>query len=165
MITAEEAREMFNYNPETGVITWRKRPVPRIRVGSVAGHRHGEGYISIGFRGKSYLAHRLAWLIMLGVWPEEVIDHVDGVRDCNKWANLRSVSQKENMRNAAIGKSNASGVQGVGWHRRANKWLSQIKVDGKVIYLGVFKIFDDAVTARKNAEEKYGFHKNHGRAA
>jgi hypothetical protein len=36
--------------------------------------------------------------------------------------------------------------------------------DGKYLHLGYFDRFDDAVSARKSAEKKLGYHPNHGRA-
>jgi hypothetical protein len=67
------------------------------------------------------------------------------------------------MRNAKKPITNSSGYIGVNWHKSAKKWMAQIKVNRKNIYLGLFTNKEDAVEARKEAEVEHGFHKNHGR--
>lgn len=75
---------------------------------------------------------------------------------------IRKVNRSENMKNRKISKNNKSGVSGVNWSEPDRKWRSQIKSDGKLIYLGLFESFNDAGITRKMAEYKYGFHPNHG---
>jgi hypothetical protein len=67
------------------------------------------------------------------------------------------------MRNRKLNANNRSGVSGVCWAEGTQKWQAQIKVDGRMIYLGQFDELADAATARRTAEQKYGFHENHGR--
>lgn len=62
-----------------------------------------------------------------------------------------------NTRNKSIMKNNKSGITGIVWHKRDNKWLSQIMVFGKQLHLGYFDNIIDAVKARWNAEVKYNF--------
>lgn len=54
-----------------------------------------------------------------------------------------------------VGRNNTSGVTGVSWNKKAQKWVSYIKLRGRSIYLGSFHNKQDAINARKAAEEKY----------
>ena len=87
-----------------------------------------------------------------------VVDHIyqvsNGVCD-NRKSNLRLVSQLDNSRNCVISKNNTSGYNGVSWSKQRNKWIASITVNRKSINLGGFENIDDAVKARKEAEEKY----------
>lgn len=85
----------------------------------------------------------------------DFIDHINHCVYDNRKSNLRIVTHSQNMRNHKIHINNSSGVSGVSWHKKANKWWAYINVDGKRINLGYFDKFEDAVKARKNAEEKY----------
>jgi hypothetical protein len=73
------------------------------------------------------------------------------------------VTHAENQRNARLPKHNSSGVVGVLWSPRVNRWRAQISKNGKQVHLGYFDCMDEAVTARKAAEIQNGFHPNHGR--
>ena len=152
------------YDPDTGIITWIKKPCRTVLVGSVAGSMNNMGYRQVGFNGSKYLAHRVAWLLVKGVWPEHEIDHINGVPDDNRWVNLRSVTHTENQHNAKRPRHNTSGVTGVYRSAAHSKWVAQIIVDNVNKYLGIYINFDDACAARKAAELKYGFHENHGRS-
>lgn len=131
-------------------------------VGDIAGSLNTHGYVGIKVFGKLYLAHRLAYLYMLGETPDEV-DHINHIRADNRWVNLRDVTRSENCKNNSKRKDNASGVTGVHWKKRDSRWVAQIRVDKETLWLGQFVKFSDAVDARKNAEVLYGFHENHGK--
>jgi hypothetical protein len=81
-LTAERLREVLDYNPETGVFTWKVRTSIRVVAGKVAGSVGKRGYLIIGVGGRNYYAHRLAWLHMTGEWPIAVPVHLarDGTR-------------------------------------------------------------------------------------
>jgi hypothetical protein len=85
----------------------------------------------------------------------QVIDHKDNNGLNNRKSNLRICTQQENTRNCKKSKSNKSGIIGVYWNKSSNKWVSEITISYKNIRLGYFENFDDAVQARKEAEEKY----------
>lgn len=136
-ITYEQLVEALSYDPETGVFTWLISPAKIVRAGSVAGTRATTGYIDIGFKQKTYRAHRLAWLYMTGRMPTLDIDHINGVRDDNRFANLREVDRITNMQNIRRpGVKNKSGYLGVSVDRWDGKWIAQITVNGEKVFLG-----------------------------
>lgn len=98
---------------------------------------------------------RLHRLIMGITDPEELVDHINHDTSFNAKCNLRVVSKSENMQNSVRAENNASGVKGVSWTGRERRWRAYIKIDGRQIDLGYYKSFDDAVAARKAAEERY----------
>ena len=171
----KDLNKVFKYCEETGSIVWLERPRECFSTDQVfsryvktlfnkeAGHLDNKGYIRINFNGKRYQAHRLAWFLSKGVWPNNEIDHINGIKTDNRLINLREVSTKENSRNKPKSKRNISGVVGVSLHNKTGKWRSEIRVDGVLHYLGLFKNKQEAIKARKDAEKLYGFHENHGR--
>ena len=82
-------------------------------------------------------------------------DHIDRNELNNRKSNLRPATVKENARNGPLRSTNTSGIIGVGWRERYQKWQAQITVDYKGIHLGYFTNKDDAIRARLNAEVKY----------
>ncbi len=161
-LTQHELQNLLDYSVITGVFTWKVCLAARAPVGAKAGCK-ANGYIQIRIKNKLYYAHRLAFLHVLGVFPKQQIDHINGNRSDNSWINLREVSSTLNQQNAPLSKNNTSTVVGVLWDKRRKSWLAKIGVNSKELYLGAFKEFDLAVIARKNAEQHYGYHPNHGR--
>jgi hypothetical protein len=96
-LTREQLKEALDYNPDTGLFTWKKLPkaAHRKKVGEIAGSHDEKGYIRIGINGTVYKSHRLAWLYVYGQWPSKIIDHVNGVNDDNRISNLRDSSELE----------------------------------------------------------------------
>lgn len=165
-------KECFNYDPDTGVLTWKDRPREHFKyeyswlwvnneyAGSQAGC-NSHGYLQVGICGNSYLVHRVIWCLMTGGWPTG-IDHIDHDKMNNRFSNLREATHLDNNKNASRRIDNKSGVTGVSWHSRDKKWQAQIGVGGKQTNLGFFDEKLTAIFARWAAEEKHGFHKNHG---
>ena len=162
MVTQEELKARLSYNKVSGVFTWLKRRVNRGCSGTVAGGPAGIGYRRIMVNGTNHKEHRLAWLFCYGELPV-VIDHINGKRSDNRIVNLRSVSPIDNQRNMKVYSTNTSGVVGVRMDAQKGMWHSRINVKSKSVHLGFFKDKCNAIAARKEAEIKYGFHKNHGR--
>ena len=178
LLTEAEARDLLRYDPETGHLFWRERPAYLFEgkkrpasvlqaiwntryAGTKAGCMDGEGYIGVKLFDRHQLAHRLAWAIHYGVWPDQ-IDHINHDRTDNRLVNLRNVSVSENNRNVRLPSRNASGVVGVGWDSRQGGWSAIITFEKRKIRLGLFATIAEAATARKAAERQYGFHPNHG---
>ena len=105
------------------------------------------GYTVIRFRGKLYLAHRLAWFYMTGEWPREQIDHKDGVRLNNKWDNLREATPgQNNMNRTAIGVHKRQRKGRPGWW-----YCGHIEKDGKR-YSCTYRDEGKAIAWRKQKE-------------
>ena len=164
-LTAERARELLDYDPETGVLRWKKSRGGSALSGSVAGSTmrvSGKSYRYLSIDGHKFLSHRVIWLMCSGIYPEMEIDHIDGDGLNNRISNLRHVSHSENQKNSRKQSNNTSGVSGVHWNKTANMWQARIKVNGKTLSIGYYKDIIAASNARKAAEKKYGFHQNHG---
>lgn len=143
MLTQERLKQVLYYAPETGKFTrlWRKGKV---------GTRDRHGYVQIGVDGQLYAAHRLAFLYATGAFPPHETDHINGVRDDNRWANLRQATKTQNMQNM---KQLGPLPKGVAKNRRG--FVSRIKVNRKSIYLGNFKTAEEAHAAYRAAAEKH----------
>lgn len=162
--TLDYIREHLNYNPENGIVSWIKSPRYHGNViGLEAGGIDAYGYRRIKCRGRNLKTHRIAWFLYYGVMPEDFIDHKNHNPLDNRIINLREADYISNGRNQRKYSSNTSGYSGVTWNKKLSKWRAQIKVSGKFIYLGYFEHIDEAIAARKAAEVKYGFYKNHGK--
>lgn len=163
MLSFEEAKYLFNYNEHTGIVTWQVRKANCINVGDSTGAYDSSGYLRVYVNYKTYAAHRIAWLLMTGKWPTEQIDHINGIRDDNRWANLREASSHENAKNQAIPRNNTSGVVGVSFYPPLGKYAAYIRVNGKKKHLGYFHTIKEAEQSRKKASNEHGYHENHGR--
>ena len=146
-ITLEQANEKVSYDPETGVFTLRNSGKPYLA-------KDGVGYRIIAFGRVKVLQHRLAFLFMTGQWPKQNVDHINGDRLDNRWANLRDVPQRVNCQNKA-GVRNGSKVLGANFN--ANAWEARINIGGKALYLGRFKTQQEAHDAyARKADELSG---------
>jgi HNH endonuclease len=159
----ERFMQVLDYEPETGVLTWRVRTSNRVKIGSVAQCPSGNGYLKVRVDGVLYYAHRVAYTIANGDIPDgKEIDHINGCGRDNRLVNLRLVDSSGNKKNQKIRHNNRSGVIGVCWHAAASKWTATIGHDRTYTYLGLFEDFTAAVSARKAAEKEFGYHENHG---
>lgn len=156
-------KELLDYDCESGNLIWKVKLNRSIKVGSVAGtiNKYNK-YVIVTINKKKYMAHRIIWAINYGYWPKKEIDHIDHSRSNNKLINLREVTPKENQRNTSLYCNSKSGVMGVNFTKATSRWSVFIKPHDKNLYLGSFDDKFDAICARKSAEHKYGFHKNHG---
>lgn len=138
-IDAFALRDFLDFDHESGLFVWRKKPSIGVNAGDSAGCVTKHGYISIRVKGVSYQAHRLAWLHHYGEWPEHEIDHINGNKADNRIANLRDVSRKENCENQLRPqRHNNSGFLGVSWAKNEKKWKAQINHHGKKMAIGYF---------------------------
>ena len=151
MITQERLKELLHYEEATGVFTWKVDKAGK-KAGDIAGHVcKRDGYRLIGLDMKLYFAHRLAWLYTHGVWPKQQLDHINRVRHDNRIANLRQATNAQNCQNTSLRRDNTSGVKGVHWYARRNKWQVYINKNGKRSFLGYFSDKTDAISAYVNA--------------
>lgn len=163
------------YNPTTGSLTWRRRKLAEFSGGvrtlnSWNTRFYGKEIFSMSSDGyrtgmicrKSLKAHRIAWFLYYGEWPNGEIDHINGIRDDNRIVNLRDVSRSENMLNKRVHKNSKSGETGIRL-TPYGKWQVRICKDGKSFCIGSFETKHDAIIARNAANTAFGFHQNHGR--
>ena len=152
-LTAQRLRELLDYDPLAGVFTRKMRNANCVRVGQVAGYTRPNGYVCIRVDGKSYLAHRLAWMYSNGEWPAGVVDHIDGNTSNNRIANLRDVPHASNMQNQRAAQAHSiSGILGVS--RVVSGWKARITVGGKKVNLGIFHTHDLAAAAYVTAKRE-----------
>ncbi len=154
-LTAEQLRSILDYDPETGIFTWKVGSANQVKAGNIAGSPTGLGYLRIRVQRRGYQAHRLAWLYMCSNWPKDQIDHINRIRTDNRIANLREVTNKQNQQNRSKPSSNTSGYPGVYWCKRSSKWQAYITHNQKKVHLGCFTDREDAIAARKAAEKLY----------
>lgn len=113
MITQQELKDILHYDPDTGLFTRIKRTANCVKIGDKAGTIDSKGYVQLRVNGKLVLAHRLAFFYMTGEWPKDQIDHINGVRDDNKWANLREATRSQNGMNRGPQSNNTSGYKNI----------------------------------------------------
>ena len=162
MLTQERLKELFHYDPETGVFT-RLVGQCGAPTGVLKNKPTKQGYLRIQVDKKRYPLHQLAWLYIYGRFPFRLMDHINHDKVDNRITNLREVTSQENQKNRSKPTTNKSGFIGVLKDKHKEKWRAQIVSNGKSIYLGTFKNKEDAIAAREAANIKYGFHDNHGK--
>lgn len=127
-MTQHELKLILDYNPDTGIFTWKLWRGGNAIAGSVAGHVDTRGHVQICINGKMYAAHRLAFLYMTGKFPDQLTDHVNCKKTDNRWNNLRPATPSQNCHNARRYKNNTSGFKGVSFHH--GKWNGRVKKNG-----------------------------------
>lgn len=145
-ISHSELLRVLDYSPETGIFTWKISTSPRVKPNDVAGRKLKAGYRQIRVFGRLYLAHRLAWFYVRGLWPSSDLDHCDTNKDNNGIANLREANDSLNGANKVLAINNTSGAKGV--RKRANnRWRASIEHRGKFISLGTYGSIEEARAA------------------
>jgi hypothetical protein len=162
----EELLSWVKVDVETGEIFWNYRPdkAPQWNgkyAGKHAGGMTSTGYWVVNIRCVHHSAHHIVWRVANGYWPSE-LDHIDGDRLNNRLSNLREVTRTENQRNRGVSPSHPTGVFGVTFNKKAQKWRAVIAGRSVRKHLGLFTSFEDAVAARRAAEVLCGYHPNHG---
>jgi hypothetical protein len=153
MLTQEYVRELFDYNPETGSLLWKK-PRKKINVGDIAGTIDSYGYLRVGIDGRKYKNHQIVFLYWYGYLPM-TIDHINREKLDNRITNLRPVNAAQNAMNQGRDKRNKSGFKGVSWDKGTGTWLVSIKARQKALNLGRFLDPIDAACAYNMAAEEY----------
>lgn len=155
----ELVREWLDYEPKTGVLTWKKNSWSKNNKGQPAGHLSVQGYVRICLLGKNYVAHRLVWTWVHGVDVGAAsLDHIDGNRANNAIANLRIANSFQQAQNARCRKHSKSGLKGAFYCPgtcASRPWRSEIQVEKRVIRLGLFATAEEAHAAYAAAAIKY----------
>lgn len=158
-ITPELLRELIDYNSETGLMVWRSRTETHIPD---AARRAGwntkwagkpafinvteGGYLRASVMHKDMKAHRVAWAIHHGRWPDQEIDHINRDKQDNRISNLRDVSPQENIDNRAPPEWRSHVPPGVDFNK--GRWRVRKRVDGKRVYVGSFATLEEALRAK-----------------
>lgn len=164
MPTQERLRTLLSYDPTTGLMNWVNHPNRTDLNGKKCGAKRKGGYLCASVDGHKYTVHRLAYKWMTGEEPN-IIDHINGVTDDNRWHNIRSVSVHQNNLNTALLSNNKSGENGVFFHEKQNRYHANIRVDNRSIHLGSFETLEEAKACRKGADKLIGVSERHGKAA
>lgn len=153
-LTHSRLLSLLTYDPETGLFSWNVTR-GRSNAGSTAGSPHARGYLSIRVDLGRYLAHRLAWFYVHGEWPENQIDHINGIRTDNRIANLRDVTASVNQQNQRRGQSGGkTGLLGVSLFKRTGRYKSEIRHFCETKYLGYFDTAQEAHEAYLKAKRE-----------
>lgn len=146
-IPVQELRRMISYDPETGLLFWLRRSVDTFKAGrwrsaetncAIWNTRYsgkqalcgdnGHGHLRGRIHDSDYMAHRVAWAIHYGSWPNDQVDHINGVRSDNRIENLRLASNQDNSRNQLL-RGGSSRFKGVCYLPRRNRWLAYCSDD------------------------------------
>jgi len=156
LIPIEYVRSVLSYDEDTGELSWKPRGIEHFPderaqkswnsnyAGKLAGTKAKEGYIKILIHKKQHRAHRLVFAIVEGRWPDKFIDHKNGIKQDNRFKNLRECDQAHNTRNGPLRTTSTSGLKGAHWDKSKNKWTAEIKKDYKGIFLGRFDTAEEA---------------------
>lgn len=172
--TQAELHRLLDYNPTTGELTWKPRPVESFKRPAdcltwnkrFAGKPalkclRADGYYGGAINYVNYLAHRIIFKYLHGYEPDQ-IDHADHNRTNNAAINLIDATATTNSRNSKLYSNNTSGTVGVYWSTKEQRWIANITVNYVNKRLGAFKDINDAIQARSASEKLHNFHPNHG---
>ena len=153
-ISQDRLRYLLTYEKETGMFTWNiKSRNGLLKPGTIAGGKDACGYRKIHIDGVSYKAHRLAWMYEYGVWPCGTIDHINGIPDDNRIANLREATPLQNQHNKRRPPAhNTSGYLGVSFNKQKLKWRATISIGNKSKTIGNFDSPEEASEAYLKAK-------------
>jgi len=141
----EDVKHWLWYQPATGVFRWRYGSHNRkVKPWDIAGRFDDKGYVNITLRGKTYKAHRLAWLYMTGHFPSSLLDHKNRNKSDNRFENLRQANKTQNNWNTSIRSDNKSGIKGVHFCKTWQRWIASVRVNGVRHHVGRFATIEEA---------------------
>lgn len=150
-LTPKRVRELFDYFPTTGILSWKENTYAYLRQkDGHAGTFNGKGYRIVKVDGKWYMVHRIIWFMVNGSWPIDQLDHINRDKLNNRIENLREVDNSTNCHNQGMRLNNSSGFQGI-CRTDSGKWKTAIDVYGR-IHLGTFVCLGHAIQAYTSAK-------------
>lgn len=152
LITYEEASEMYEYDPDYGLIRTKENGK------YLQGSARKDGAIGLSVKGRTILAHRLAWLLSTGDWPDGIISHINGDKTDNRFENLKLVPLYSDIR--AVKE-----IAGVSFVKKTKRWKAVIHYKGIQHYLGEYEDKEEAVLARYFTEVCLGIKVTHEKSA
>lgn len=159
-ITKEQLLNSFEY--KDGKLFWKINASRKVRIGKEVDTINKHGYVVFGINEKKMYAHRAIFFMHHGFLPKN-IDHINGNKLDNRIENLREATTSQNGHNTFIRKNNTSGIKGVSWSKKLQKWHARIRVDYQRIHLGYFDNIEEAVPVLELARKKYhGQYANNG---
>jgi hypothetical protein len=157
-MTYEEANRLWRYDPTTGFLHWKIKPYKSRQNPGDRADSSIKRYRVTHYKGVNYLAHRVAWLLTYGDWPEKNIDHIDNDGHNNKIENLRLCERWQNSANRRKPSNNSSGFKGVSWVARKGRWRASLMVNGKSVFQRTFKTPEEAYDAYCREAAKHHGH-------
>jgi len=146
---------MYSYNPETGNIRHKRKGVG-IQHGAVAGTKMN-GYLNIKIQGRCYRAHRIAWMIHHGEWPDGYVDHINHQKDDNRIHNLRLCNHSQNKANQSLSTMNTSGYKNISKQTAGRSgWRIRMTHNGKRYEWSRMKLDDAIKLAKAKRLELFG---------
>lgn len=136
-LTQARLKELLDYDPATGEFTWKvRRSGPKSKDGLAGWFDKTTGYRRLGVNKKLYYTHQLAFLWMDGKLPDPglQVDHKNGNRADNRFANLRIVTPSVNAQNLRKSQTNNKSTGVLNVYRSFNLFVVKIWKDGKVVF-------------------------------
>ena len=160
-------QECFDYNPNTGILTWKVRPLSHFKsdrfmrknntryAGKQAGNIFSQGYLRIKIACIDYQVHRIIYKLVTGLEPPNELDHENNIRTDNRWSNLRTATVNQNRHNIKTPKHNTTGLKGAHVDVNTGGFASSIKINKVRKFLGYFKTAEEAHAAYCKASTMY----------
>lgn len=173
-------RELLDYNPETGVLIWRKRESRWFnsdhrmkwwntrfagkRAGSLRRRKTGYTFRALMIFNRIIAEHQVVWMWMTDTPLPEEIDHINQDATDNRWLNLRASDRLRNKHNRSLPINSSTGVMGVCFipTRKARPWKAHCFYRGERNHLGYHHTKEEAARAVAQFREGKGFSKQHG---
>ena len=148
--------DLLEYDADTGLFRWKVQRSNACTKGWFPGSKTKVGYYQIRVNNNLIMAHRLAWYLSTGSWPNKFIDHINENKSDNRLSNLREADKSLNQLNQI--KANAdslTGHRGVCFDKQSGKFKAQLVVQGKKVLNKLFTNVEEAAKAYLNVKEQY----------
>jgi len=145
----------FDYCKTTGILKWKTPSSKKTKVGNIAGSSDGSGYIVVNLHGKHYPVHRIAWKIVYGRDPSNLIDHINENRSDNRISNLREAEHWQNLCNRGKNSNNTSGIKNICFDKSKGLWMGSLARNRKTIFCKYSKNISVVEAALVEARKKH----------